>query len=212
MRRGLALGAAVAVLAACGSATDSGSAGSGPTEVPPASATVPSSTAVVATTTTAVSPETLSTAAIAGPAALTVLGADGQVRWEAPPIAGFVSATQAAIGDGVVLAATICDGPVAVRAWDLDSGAPLWSAVLPDSQAGGASLAVTDGVALATAAGGTWAFDDRTGVPRQGWSPAPPATDATTIPPGYGSPAGVPLVTAAGVTVTSPGCPTPGTD
>jgi hypothetical protein len=211
VRRGLALGAAVVVLAACGSATDGGSAGSGPTAAPPASATVPSTTAVVASTTTAAPPETLGTAVVAGPAALTVLGPDGQVRWEAPPTAGFVSATQAAIGDGVVLAATICDGPVALRAWDLDSGAPLWSAVLPDSQAGGAVLAVTDGVALATTAGGVWAFDGRSGAPREGWSPAPPATDGTTAPGGAG-PAGGPLVTAAGVTITSPGCPTPGTD
>lgn len=210
------LGAAVVLLAACGSSAVEGSTGTSPsaspTVVSPATTGVSPTTGGEMSATTVVPPETLGTAAIAGPAALTVLGPDGQVRWEAPPIAGFVSATQAAIGDRVVLAATICDGPVAVRAWDLDSGAPLWSAVLPDSQAGGASLAVTDGVALATTAGGTWAFDGRSGAPRQGWSPAPPATDATTAPAGYGNLSGAPLVTAAGVTVTSPGCPAPGTD
>ena len=111
----------------------------------------------------------------------------------------------------MVVAATICDGPVAVRAWDLDSGAPLWSAVLPDSQAGGASLAVIDGLAVATTAGGVWAFDGRCGAPRPGSDQAPPATDGGASPGGSG-PAGGPLVTAAGVTVTSPGCPTPGGD
>jgi len=204
----------VVVLAACGSSADDGSAGTSPTVAPSPTTSVSSTTAVVASTTTLASPETLSTAAVGGPAALTVLGADGQVRWEAPPIAGFIGATQAAIGDGVLLAATICDGPVAVRAWDLESGAPLWSAVLPDSQAGGASLAVADGVAVATTAGGAWAFDGRSGAPRPGPDPAPPATSAVPAA-GYGpgggyGPAGGPLVTADGVTVTSPGCPTPG--
>lgn len=206
MRRGLALGAALVVLlAACGSSAVEGrSAGTSPGASPTVAPTAP-----VASATTVVPPETLSTAAVAGPAALTVLGADGQVRWEAPPIAGFVGATQAAIGDGVVLAATICDGPVAVRAWDLDSGAPLWSAVLPDSQAGGASLAVIDGLAVATTAGGVWAFDGRSGAPQPGSDQAPPATDGGAGP-GGSDPAGGPLVTAAGVSVTSPGCPTPG--
>jgi hypothetical protein len=204
------------VLAACGSSTSDGSTGTSPTVAPPPTSGA-STTAAAAPTTTVGPPEsaeTLSTAAVAGPAALTVLGADGRVRWEAPPVAGFVGATQAAIGGGVVLAATICDGPVAVRAWDLESGAPLWSAVLPDSQAGGASLAVADGVAVATTAGGAWAFDGRSGAPRPGPGPAPPATNAVPAA-GYGAgggygPAGGPLVTADGVTVTSPGCPTPG--
>jgi len=219
VRRGLALGAALAVLfAACGSnAVDSGSAGTSPgaspTVVPPAATSVAPTTTVVTTTvvastTTVEPPETLSTAAVPGPAALTVLGADGQVRWEASPVAGFVGATQAAVGDGLLLAATICDGPVAVRAWDLDSGAPLWSAVLPDSQGGGALLAVADGVAMATTAGGVWAFDGRSGAPRPGPDLPPPATDVSAAP--AAGPAGGPLVTAAGVTVTSPGCPTPG--
>jgi hypothetical protein len=79
--------------------------------------------------------------------------------------------------------------------------------VLPDSQAGGAALAIADGVAVATTAGGAWAFDGRSGAPRPGPGPAPPATN--TAPGGY-VPAGGPLVTADGVTVTSPGCPTPG--
>ncbi len=209
MRRGLALGAAMVVLAACGSSTSDGSTGTSPTVAPPPTSGA-STTAAAAPTTTVGPPEsaeTLSTAAVAGPAALTVLGADGRVRWEAPPVAGFVGATQAAIGGGVVLAAAICDGPVAVRAWDLESGAPLWSAVLPDSQAGGAALAIADGVAVATTAGGAWAFDGRSGAPRPRPDPAPPATNAA--PGGY-VPAGGPLVTVDGVTVTSPGCPTPG--
>ena len=148
--------------------------------------------------------DTLSAEVVPGPAALTVLGPDGSVRWEAPPTAGFVSATQAAIGDGVLLASTICDGPVSVKAWDLESGAPLWSAVLPDSQAGGATLAIVDGVALVTTAGGLSAFDGRSGAPR-------PSTDGEhgrgvqrRARPGWPAPRG------RGVTVTAPGCPTPG--
>ena len=203
------------VLAACGSsAVEDGSAGTSPgaspTVAPPATTVVAAPTTVAPPTTRVAPPETLSTAAIDGPAALTVVGGDGQVRWEAPPIAGFVGATQAAIGDGVLLAATICDGPVALRAWDLDTGTPLWSAVLPDSQAGGASLAVADGVAVATTAGGVWAFDGRSGAPRPGADQAPAATDAGTVAPGGNGAAGGPLATAAGVTVTSAGCPTPG--
>jgi len=108
------------------------------------------------------------------------------------------------LGDGVLLASTICDGPVSVKAWDLESGAPLWSAVLPDSQAGGATLAIVDGVALVTTAGGLSAFDGRSGAPR-------PSTDASTVAPSSGEPApGGPLLAADGVTVTAPGCPTPG--
>ena len=34
--------------------------------------------------------DTLSAEVVPGPAALTVLGPDGSVRWEAPPTAGFV--------------------------------------------------------------------------------------------------------------------------
>ena len=139
-----------------------------------------------------------------GPAALTVLGPDGSVRWEAPPTAGFVSATQAAIGDGVLLASTICDGPVSVKAWDLESGAPLWSAVLPDSQAGGASLAIVDGVALVTTAGGLSAFDGRSGAPR-------PSTDGEHGPaverradPGWPASS-----RRTGSRSPAPGCPTP---
>jgi hypothetical protein len=198
--------------AACGSSTEPGTAGTSPGASPTVAATAPTPTELPSTSagegsvTTVVSPDTLSTAAIGGPAALTVLGADGQVRWEAAPIAGFVGATQAAIGDGVLLAATICDGPVAVRAWDLASGAPLWSAVLPDSQGGGAALQMADGLAVATVAGGVWAFDGRTGEVRPGVGTSPSATDPAAVP----GPAGGPLATADGVTVTSPGCPTPG--
>ena len=216
MRRGLALGAALVVLlAACGSATGSGGSGGSSEDGAPTTAAAPvpavaPSVSSGATDTTSVvgvgaAPnDTLSAQVVPGPAALTVLGPDGSVRWEAPPTAGFVSATQAAIGDGVLLASTICDGPVSVKAWDLESGAPLWSAVLPDSQAGGATLAIVDGVALVTTAGGLSAFDGRSGAPR-------PSTDGSTAPASSGEPApGGPLVAAAGVTVTAPGCPTPG--
>ena len=220
MRRGLALGAALAVLlGACGSATGSGgSAGSGgeatdgapTTAAAPAPAIAPSVATDATTVTTSVGGvgaapnDTLSAEVVPGPAALTVLGPDGSVRWEAPPTAGFVSATQAAIGDGVLLASTICDGPVSVKAWDLESGAPLWSAVLPDSQAGGASRSVVDGAALVSTAAGVEALDARTGQPR-------PSTDGSTVPASSGEPSpGGPLVAAAGVTVTAPGCPTPG--
>ena len=222
MRRGLALGAALAVLlAACGSATGSGgSSGSGgstasgadgaaTTAAAPVPAVAPSAPSDATDTTSgagggAAPNDTVSDQVVPGPAALTVLGPDGSVRWEAPPTAGFVSATQAAVGDGVLLASTICDGPVSVKAWDLESGAPLWSAVLPDSQAGGATLAIVDGVALVTTAGGLSAFDGRSGAPR-------PSTDASTVAPSSGEPApGGPLLAADGVTVTAPGCPTPG--
>src|SRR6476619_1042173 len=119
------------LLGACGSSAVEGSTGTSPGASPtvaaPATTSASPTSTVETSATTVVPPETLSTAALAGSAALTVLGADGQVRWEAPPTAGFVSATQAAIGDGLLLAATICDGPVAVRAWDLESGSPLWS-------------------------------------------------------------------------------------
>ena len=220
MRRGLALGAALAVLlGACGSATGSGgSAASGgeatdgapTTAAAPAPAIAPSVATDATTATTSVGGvgaapnDTLSAEVVPGPAALTVLGPDGSVRWEAPPTAGFVSATQAAIGDGVLLASTICDGPVSVKAWDLKSGAPLWSAVLPDSQAGGATLAIVDGLALVTTAGGLSAFDGHRGAPR-------PGADATTVVPSSGAPTpGGPLLAADGITVTAPGCPTPG--
>ena len=56
------------------------------------------------------------------------------VRWEAVPTAGFVSVPQLAIGDGVLLASTICDGPVSVKAWDLESGVPLRSASRPTAR------------------------------------------------------------------------------
>ena len=219
MRRGLALGAALVVLlAACGSATGSGgSTGSGAdgadgaatTAAGPVPAVAPSLASGATDTTSGAGGggapnDTLSAAVVPGPAALTVLGPDGSVRWEAPPTAGFVSATQAAVGDGVLLASTICDGPVSVKAWDLESGAPLWSAVLPDSQAGGATLAIVDGVALVTTAAGLSAFDGHSGVPR-------PSTDASTVAPSGGEPTpGGPLLAAGGVTVTAPGCPTPG--
>jgi len=225
VRRGLALGAALAVLlGACGSATGSGgsggSSGSGGSAASRADGSVTTAAAPVlavapsvasgATDTTSVAGggaapnDTLSAQVVPGPAALTVLGPDGSVRWEAPPTAGFVSATQAAVGDGVLLASTICDGPVSVKAWDLESGAPLWSAVLPDSQAGGATLAIVDGVALVTTAGGLSAFDGHSGAPR-------PSTDATTVVPSSGEPTpGGPLLAADGITVTAPGCPTPG--
>jgi hypothetical protein len=205
--------AAWPVVASCGStAVDDSTGGTSPGASPTVAAPAPAPTELPPTSagegsvTTVIPPETLSTAAIGGPAALTVLGADGQVRWEAAPIAGFVGATQAAIGDGVLLAATICDGPVAVRAWDLESGAPLWSAVLPDSQGGGAALQVADGLAVATVAGGVWTFDGRSGEVRPGVATSPSATDPDALP----GPAGGPLATADGVTVTSPGCPTPG--
>ena len=218
MLRRLALTATVVTVAwavaACGSNTEDRTAATSPgasptvaTEPSPAPTELQSTSSGEGSVTTVVSPDTLSTAAVAGPAALTVVGADGQVRWEAPPVAGFVGATQAAIGDGVLLAATICDGPVAVRAWDLASGAPLWSAVLPDSQGGGAALQVADGLAVATVAGGVWAFDGRTGEVRPGVGTSPSATDVTTPAAG---PAGGPLASADGVTVTSAGCPTPG--
>jgi putative pyrroloquinoline-quinone binding quinoprotein len=205
-------------VAACGSSMEDRTAGASSGASPTAAATESAPGAFPSTTSpspatvpegavTTVAPfETLSTTALGGPAALTVLGADGQVRWEAAPVAGFVGATQAAIGDGVLLAATICDGPVAVRAWDLESGAPLWSAVLPDSQGGGAALEVADGLAVATVAGGVWAFDGRTGELRPGVATASSATDPAVLP----GPAGGPLATAEGVSVTSPGCPTPG--
>ena len=106
MRRGLALGAALAVLlGACGSATGSGgSAGSGgeatdgapTTAAAPAPAIAPSVATDATTATTSVGGvgaapnDTLSAEVVPGPAALTVLGPDGSVRWEAPPTAGFV--------------------------------------------------------------------------------------------------------------------------
>jgi PQQ-like domain len=206
------------LLAACGSATGSGgSRGSGTdaadgaptTAAAPVPAVAPSVASGTTDTTSVVGAgaapnDTLSAEVVPGPAALTVVGPDGSVRWEAPPTAGFVSATQAAIGDGVLLASTICDGPVSVRAWDLESGTPLWSAVLPDSQAGGATLAIVDGVALVTTAGGLSAFDGRSGAPR-------PSTDASRVAPSNGEPTpGGPLLAVDGVTVTAPGCPTPG--
>jgi hypothetical protein len=168
-------------------------------------------TSIAGAGTTAAPNDTLSAEVVPGPPALSVLAADGSVRWEVPPTAGFVSATQAAIGDGVLLASTICDGPVGVKAWDLASGAPLWSAVLPDSQAGGASLAIIDGVALVTTAAGLSAFDGRSGAPRPDTDGTVPGAGASTVPAPSSEPApGGPLVVAAGVTVTAPGCPTPG--
>ena len=139
---------------------------------------------------------------VPGPAALTVLGPDGSVRWEAPPTAGFVSATQRP-------PATASAGVHHLRrsgqreGWDLESGAPLWSAVLPDSQAGG-DLAIVDGVALVTTAGGLSAFDGRSGA-----APTEHRREHGRAVQRRGRPQ-VARSSRRTVTVTAPGCPTPG--
>ena len=89
------------LLAACGSATGSGGSGGSSEDSAPTTAAAPvpavaPSVSSGATDTTSVvgvgaAPnDTLSAQVVPGPAALTVLGPDGSVRWEAPPTAGFV--------------------------------------------------------------------------------------------------------------------------
>jgi outer membrane protein assembly factor BamB len=158
------------LLAACGSASDSGGRSTGSASSGPVPATVATTTGGGSETTSVVGaatapPDTLSDEVVPGPPALTVVGPDGAVRWQAPPTAGFMATMQAAVGDGVIVGATFCDGPVAVKGWDQASGAPLWSAVVPGSQAGAATVAESDGLALVATADGLDALDARTGQP-----------------------------------------------
>ena len=68
--------------------------------------------------------------------------------------------------DGVVVGISFCDGPVDVKAWDLDDGSPLWTAAVPNSLGGGATLALSAGVVLMSTSGGLIALDSHTGDQR----------------------------------------------
>jgi outer membrane protein assembly factor BamB len=103
---------------------------------------------------------------IPGPPALTLVDGDGTVRWEAAPTAGFTTAMQAAVGDGVVVGVSYCDGPGTVKAWDAGSGHALWSAVLPNSLGGGVGALIAEHLALVQSAAGLAAVDSHTGEPR----------------------------------------------